>query len=110
MVTGTLHIISELGGCVVGLLPDDQGIAMSLRAYAQEKDLELLDLLYPESQDLGEWEDMVNLAIEEFRIEGPVLVGNHGGVPTLVGIHKRYGLPVDREAWEDAVTVVRLPV
>ena len=92
--TGVLHIISELGGCVVGLPPDKENITASLRKYACRQGMEHLRLLDPSTDDLGEWADMGAFAIMTHRIEGPVLVGTHRGDRVLVGVSKRYGYPV----------------
>ena len=52
---------------------------------------------------------MVNVAVREYRVGGPVLVGTHDGYRSLVGVSKRYGLPAPGASLEDIVTVVRLP-
>ena len=109
MEPGTLHVISEIGGCIVGLPPDEKGITDSLRNYARREGLESLELVDPASQDLCSWEEMVKVAVKEYRVEGTVLVGTHDGDRSLVGVSKRYGLPVPGASLEDIVTVVRLP-
>ena len=53
MEPGTLHVISEIGGCIVGLPPDEKEITDSLRNYARREGLESLELVDPASQGLG---------------------------------------------------------
>ncbi len=107
MDRGSIHIISELGGCVIGLPPDKEEIARSLREYARRQKMERLELLDPSTDDLGEWADMGIFAIREHRIEGPVLVGTHRGDRVLLSVSKRYGYPGRGAPLHDIYRVVR---
>lgn len=109
MTPGVIHVISEIGGCVIGLPPDTEEITRSLRSYAQQQGMETLILLDPEKDDLGDWGDMVAFAADQYGAEGPVLVGTHQGERALVGVSKRYGYPADDESLEAVVSVSRVP-
>ena len=109
MESGTIHIISEIGGCVLGLPPDKKGITKSLRTYARRQDMAHLKVLDPRTDNLGEWADMAYFAIENYSIEGPVLVGIHVGDRVLLGMSKRYGYPGPRAPLHDIFYVVRFP-
>ena len=65
MEPGIIHIVSEIGGCVVGLPPDTEGITRSLRSYASRQCMQSLRLLNPVNQDLGDWAQMAAFAIRE---------------------------------------------
>ena len=106
---GVVHIISEIGGCIIDLPPDREAITRSLRRYAHRQGMKQLDLLDPSTDDLGEWADMGTFAIQEYGIEGPVLVGTHQGDRVLIGVSKRYGYPAPGASLEDLFWVVRLP-
>ena len=110
MEPGILHVISEIGGCILGLQPDEEKVTDLLRSYARREGLQSLELVDSVAQDLGDWEEMVNVAIKEYGIEGPVLLGTHNGDRSLVVVSKRYGLSAPGESLEDIVTVVRLQV
>ena len=90
---GVIHIITELGGCVIGLPTDKEQIASSLRDYARCQGMERLELLDPSAGDLGEWANMATFAITKHGIEDPVLVGTHRGDRVLLGVRKLYGYP-----------------
>ena len=109
MEPGTIHIISELGGCEVGLPPDTEEITNSLRNYARCQCMEALELVDPPTDDLGEWTDMWTFAVSEYEIEGPVLVGMHQADRVLLAVSKHYGYPGPEAPLDDTVTVVRLP-
>ena len=93
VVTGVVHIISELGGCIVDMPTDKEEIARSLSDYARCQGMERLKLLDPSTGDLGEWANMATFAITKHGIEDPVLVGTHRGDPVLLGVRKLYGYP-----------------
>ena len=109
MTQGIAHIISEIGGCVIGLPPDTEGITRSLRSYAQQHGMEMLKLIDPYKDDLESWADLVASVVGEYGIEGPVLVGMHEGERVLVGISKRYGYPADDELLRDIILVSKFP-
>ena len=109
MAPGVIHIISEIGGCVIGLPPDTEEITRSLQNYAQQHGMETLRLIDPDKDDLDDWADMVALVVGEYGAEGPVLVGTHQGERVLVGVSKRYGYPIDDESLEDIISVSRVP-
>ena len=109
MERGTIHVISEIGGCILDLPPDKRRITKSLRTYASRQDMAHLELLDPLTDKLGKWADMANFAIENYRIEGPVLVGIHCGDRVLLGVSKRYGYPRPGEPLHDILKVVRFP-
>ena len=58
MERGAIHIISEIGGCIIDLPPDREGIATSLRSYARRQGMEPMELLDPSIDSLGEWAEM----------------------------------------------------
>ena len=107
MERGTIHIISEIGGCVIGLPPDRKGITTSLRSYARRQGMEHLELLDPLTDALDEWAEMWNSVMREYRIEGPILVGTHQGDRVLLGVSKRYGYPGPGVSLDDILKVVR---
>ena len=109
MEPGVIHIISEIGGCIVGLPPDTEGITQSLRTYARRQGMESLELMEPLNQDLGEWAHMAGFAICEYRIEGPVLAGAHEGERVLLAVSKRYGYQEPGAPLHDIVEVVKFP-
>lgn len=109
MEPGVIHIISVLGGCVIGLPPDTEEITRSLRNYAHCQGMEPLELLDPSSDDLDEWTDMWSFAIGEYGVEGPVLVGTQQGDRVLLGVSKRYGYPAPGATLHDIFRVVRFP-
>ncbi len=104
-----LHIISEIGGCIVGEPSDEEGIEDSLRGYAFRHEMEGMKVIDPVTGDLGDWNDMAEHAVTNFGTEGPVLVGTHGDDRVLVGVSKRYGYPGPGESLRDIIRVVRLP-
>ena len=104
---GTIHIISEIGGCVIGLPPDRKGITTSLRSYARRQGMEHLELLDPLTDALDEWAEMWNSAMREYGIEGPILVGTHQGDRVLLGVSKRHGYPGPGVSLDDIFKVVR---
>ena len=108
--SGHIHIISQYGGCVVGLPPDAAQITDPLHAYTAQRGMAELELIDPKTDDLGEWADMVATAIEDCSTEGPVLVGRHRGGRVLVGISKLYGLLLPDAPLHDTHRVVRFPV
>ena len=79
MDPGVIHIISQIGGCMVGRPPNKEKITESLRNYASWQGMEPLELLDPSTDDLGAWADMGTFAISKYGIEGPVLRGTHRG-------------------------------
>ena len=109
MEPGVIHIISEIGGCIIGLPPDTEGITQSLRSFARRQSMEQLELKDPLSQDLGKWAHMAEFAICEYGIEGPVLIGTHKGERVLLGVSKRYGYPAPGAPLNDIIKVVRFP-
>ena len=106
MEQGVIHIISEIGGCVIDLPVDSEGIAKSLHNYAGRHGMESMELLDPEATNLGEWAGMAGYAMARYRIEGPVLVGQHDGERVLVGVNKRYGYPGPGVSLEPTYKVV----
>lgn len=109
MAEGSLiHIISELGGCIVDLPPDREAIERSLRKYARLQDMERLNVVDPSTDDSGEWVDLSTLAIRQYGVQGPVLVGSHQGDRVLVGVSKRYGYPAPGSPLHDTFRVVRV--
>ena len=106
--SGLIHIISELGGWVVGLQPDKESIARSLYEYARHQDMEHLKLLDPSIDDLGEWGEMVVFAFRQ-GVVGPVLVGRHMGDQVLLGVSNRYGYPAPGASAEALFRVVKFP-
>ena len=104
-----LHIISEIGGCVIGLPTDREGIVGSLRRYALRHEMEGMEMMDPETDDLGDWTDIAEHAVTNFGVEGPVLVGIYEQDRILVGVSKRYGYPVRDDLLHDIIKVVRLP-
>ena len=106
---GTIHIISEIGGCIIDLPPDREGIATSLRSYARRQGMEPMELLDPSIDSLGEWAEMGHFAMGEYRLQGPVLVGTHQGDRVLVGVSKRYGFPGPGASLDDIIRIVRFP-
>lgn len=109
MERGTIHVISEIGGCTIDLPPDTEEITRSLHSYAHSRGMEPLELLDPSTDALGEWADMGHFAIREYRIEGPVLVGTHQGGRVLLGVSKRYGYPVPGTPLDDIIRIFRFP-
>ena len=109
METGLIHIISEIGGCIIGDPPDKDGISKSLLTYANRHDMADLKLLDPPTDNLGAWAGMAAFAIEEYGIEGPVLVGTCRGDRVLLGVSKRYGLPAPESTLDDIFEVVAYP-
>ena len=109
MEPGVIHIISEIGGCIIGLPPDTEGITQSLRTYARRQGMESLELMDPLNQDLDEWAHMAGFAICQYGIEGPVLIGMHSGDRVLLGVSKRYGYPAPDAPLHDIIEVVRFP-
>ena len=107
--SGLVHIISELGGCIVDLPPDREAITKSLRKYARLKDMERLNVIDPSTDDSDEWADLSAFAVREYGVQGPVLVGTHRGDRVLVGVSKRYGYPAPGDPLHDIFRVVRLP-
>ena len=105
-----LHIISEIGGCIVEETPDEEGIERTLRRYALRHEMEGMEVMHPATNDLGSWNDMAEHAVTNFGTEGPVLVGTHEGDRVLVGVAKRYGYPGPGESLHDIINVVRLPL
>ena len=79
METGLIHIISEIGGCIIGDPPDNKGITNSLQTYANRQDMADLKVLDPPTDNLGEWAGMAAFAIEEYGIEGPGACRNPPG-------------------------------
>ena len=106
---GVIHIISESGGCVVGLPPDVDGITRSLRFYAEAQGLEGLAVINPSGENLGEWADIAEYAARKCGIEGPVLVGLHRGQRALVGVSKRYGYPGPGASLDDEHILIQFP-
>ena len=104
-----LHIISEIGGCVIGLPTDKEGIEVSLRRYALRHEMDDMEVMDPGTDDLGDWIDIAEHAVTHFGIEGPVLVGTYHQDRVLVGVSKRYGYPVPDDLLHDIINVVRLP-
>ena len=102
-------MISEIGGCAIGLPPDAEGITQSLRTYARRQGMESLELMDPLNQDLGEWAHMAEFAICQYGIEGPVLAGAHEGERVLLGVSKRYGYPAPGTPLDDIIEVVKFP-
>ena len=100
---GVVHIITHLGGCTVGLPIDREWITASLREYARRQDMMGLNVLDPSADDLGEGAEIVEFAIRDYEIEGPVLVGTHRGHQVLLGLFTLYGLPSGRVALGDRV-------
>lgn len=110
MAEGSLiHIISELGGCIVDLPPDRQAIMKSLRKYARLQDMERLNVMDPSTGDSGEWADLSMFAARKYDVQRPVLVGTHRGDRVLVGVSKRYGYPAPDAPLHDTFRVVKLP-
>ena len=105
---GLIHIISELGGCIVDLPPDREAIMKSLRKYARLRDMERLNVMDPSTDDSGEWADLSTFAVRECGVQGPVLVGTHRRDRVLVGVSKRYGYPAPGAPMHDIFRVVRL--
>ena len=64
----------------------------------------------PAAEYLGDWEGMVNVAIKEYGVEGPVLMGARYGDRSQVGVCKCYGLPAPGALPKDIVVVGRLQV
>ena len=106
---GVVHIISELGGCVVGQEPDVAEISESLRDYARRNEMNSLGLPNPASDVLGEWLEIVAFAVARHGTEGPVLVGWNEGQRVLVGLKKRYGYPGPRDSFDDISGVFEFP-
>lgn len=118
---GVIHIISEIGGCVVGRPPDVDGISRSLRFYAAEQGLEGLEVIklpgqtrrggksFAAGESLGEWADIAEYAARECGIEGAVLVGRHQGQRALVGVSKRYGYPMPGASLDDEHLLIQFP-
>ena len=71
--------------------------------------MEPMELLDPSIDSLGEWAEMGNFAMGEYRIQGPILVGRHQGDRVLVGVSKRYGLPGPGASLDDIIRIVRFP-
>lgn len=118
---GIIHIISESGGCVVGLPPDIDGISRSLRFYAAEQGLEGMEVIrlpgktrrggqgFTAGENLGEWADIAEYAARKCGIEGAVLVGRHQGQRALVGVAKRYGMPAPGASLDDEHILIQFP-
>lgn len=106
---GVIHIISEIGGCVVGRPPDVDGISRSLRFYAEEQGLEGLQAINPAGASLGEWADIAEYAARKCGVEGPMLVGRHQGQRALVGVSKRYGYPGPGASLDDEHIRIQFP-
>ena len=109
MESGVIHIVSEIGGCIIGRPLDTEGIIQTLRSYARRQGMEFLELMEPLNQDLGEWAHMAQFAICEYGIEGPVLVGAHECERVLLGVSKRYGYPMPGVPLDDIIEVVQFP-
>ena len=125
---GVIHIISEIGGCVVGGPPDVDGISRSLRFYAEEQGLEGLDVINlpgkprrggkgransetgaADGESLGEWADIAEYAVRKWGAEGVALAGRHEGQRALVAVSKRYGYPAPGASLDDRHIRIQFP-
>ena len=118
---GVIHIISEIGGCIVGGPPDTDGISHSLRLYAAEQGLEGLEAIKlpvkarrggqarTDGESLGEWGDLAEYAVRKWGVEGVALVGRHEGQRVLVGVAKRYGYPAPGASLDDRQIRIQFP-
>ena len=110
MVSGAIHIIWEHDGCIPDLPSDTEVTTRSLRDYAKQQGMEMLELLDPDNDDLGDWANMVAFAIGEYGLRGPMLAATHRGERVLVGVLNWYGYPSEEGVFGRQITVSRFPL